>query len=85
MSEEAKIREFLTESYLISEEDKLQDGDSFIEKAVLDSTGVLELVAFLEEAFSVSVDDTELTPENLDSISLVAGFVRRKMASAPTS
>ena len=85
MSEEAKIREFLVESYLLSEEDNVSDQDSFIEKGVLDSTGVLELVAFIEEAFSVSVDDTELTPENLDSINLVAGFVRRKMASAAAS
>ncbi len=83
MSEETKIREFLSESYLISEDDQLQDADSFIEKGVLDSTGVLELVAFIEEAFAVSVEDAELVPENLDSINLVANFVRRKMASAP--
>ena len=80
MTEEAKIRQFLLDSYLMSEDEKVEDDDSFIEKGVLDSTGVLELVAFLEEEFSVKVLDAELTPENLDSIRLVADFVRRKRA-----
>ncbi|HHN74976.1 MAG TPA: acyl carrier protein [Acidobacteria bacterium] len=80
MSEEAKIRQFLLDSYLMSEDENVADTDSFIEKGVLDSTGVLELVAFLEEEFSVKVLDDELTPENLDSIRLVADFVRRKRA-----
>ena len=80
MTEEAKIRQFLLDSYLMSEDEKVEDDDSFIEKGVLDSTGVLELVAFLEEEFSVKVLDDELTPENLDSIRLVADFVRRKRA-----
>ncbi|MDQ7007453.1 MAG: acyl carrier protein [Acidobacteriota bacterium] len=82
MTEEAKIRQFLLDSYLMSEDEKVEDTDSFIEKGVLDSTGVLELVAFLEEEFSVKVLDDELTPENLDSIRLVADFVRRKRAES---
>ncbi len=85
MKEEAKIRAFLLESYLISEDEDVQDGDSFIEKGVLDSTGVLELVAFLEQEFGIKVDDAELTPENLDSIDLVAGFVRQKAAAKAAS
>jgi len=85
MSEESKIRQFLLESYLISEDENVGDADSFIENGVLDSTGVLELVAFLEEQFGVQVLDEELTPENLDSISLVAEFVRKKAAQSAAS
>jgi acyl carrier protein len=53
-------------------------GHAFQSKPVGDSTGVLELVEFLEEDFSISIDDEELVPENLDSINNVAAFLKNK-------
>ena len=63
------IRRFIFENFLFGEpDDSLGDKDSFLEKGVIDSTGILELVAFLEERFGVKIEDEELIPENLDSV-----------------
>lgn len=56
----------------------LADGDSFLEHHVLDSTGFLELIAYLEETYAIQVADDEMVPENLDSIDSVVAFVARK-------
>ena len=74
-----KIREFITENFLFGEANGLNDGTSFLEEGIIDSTGVLELVNFLEEEFSITVDDEELIPENLDSINNVTAFLDGKM------
>ncbi|HEB76332.1 MAG TPA: acyl carrier protein, partial [Nitrospirae bacterium] len=55
------------------------DSDSFLESGIIDSTGVLELVAFLEERYRIDVVDEELIPENLDSIDNLVRFVKAKM------
>jgi acyl carrier protein len=82
---EAKIRHFIVENYLYGENpDSLQDTDSFLARGIIDSAGILELVAFLEESFGITVNDDELLPENLDSISQAAGYVGRKTGSAST-
>lgn len=73
-----KIRAFIIEHFLFGQGGKLGDGDSFLESGVLDSTGVLELVVFLDQAFSVKVDDAELVPDNLDSINAICAFLERK-------
>jgi acyl carrier protein len=77
-TERGKIIEFLASNYLISDESEIADDDSFLEKGILDSTSVLELVAHLEEAFGIEIADDDLTPENLDSISRVIAFVRSR-------
>jgi acyl carrier protein len=77
-TEETRVREFLLQNYLITEEDELGEQESFLEKGILDSTSVLELVAYLETTFGIKVQDEELVPENLDSIARVASFVRHK-------
>ena len=82
MTEETHVRDFLKKNFLFSEDVRLGDEDSFMEKGVLDSTGVLELIAFLESSFGITVEDDELLPDNLDSIARVAAFVRRKRAGA---
>jgi len=56
----------------------LRDDDSFLEKGIIDSTGVLELVAFIEENFGIKVEDEELIPENLDSIDNLVTFINSK-------
>lgn len=75
---EQEIRSYLVESFLLGEEGELSSSDSLLESGVLDSTGVLELVAFLEERFGIVVDNEDLIPDNLDSISNIGAFVRRK-------
>ena len=72
------IRNFIFENFILDAEDQLKDDDSLLEKGVIDSTGVLELVAFIEEKYGFTVEDEELIPENLDSIRNIAEFVRRK-------
>jgi acyl carrier protein len=80
-----KIRKFILTSFLFSDNELLlDDGDSLLERGILDSTGILELVAFLEEEFGATIADDELVPENLDSVSNILGYLERKVASETT-
>ena len=74
-----KIRQFIVENFLFGEDNGLNDDTSFLDEGIIDSTGILELVSFLEEEFSISVEDEELIPENLDSIVNVVAYLERKM------
>jgi acyl carrier protein len=74
-----RLRGFIVENYLFGQDDGLKDTDSFLEKGIIDSTGVLELVAHLQESFGINVEDEELTPDNLDSISNVTSYLARKL------
>ena len=74
-----EIREFIVEAFLFGDESEpFADGDSFMAKGVIDSTGVLELVAFLEENYGVTVDDEEMIPANLDSLDNLVGYIQKK-------
>lgn len=75
-----KIRRFVVSNFLFGEEQDLADDTSLLEKGIVDSTGVLELVAYLEQEFRIKVEDRELVPENLDSILSVVGYLARKLA-----
>lgn len=79
MSEKEKIKDFIIENFLFGNADGLQDDTSFLEEGIIDSTGVLELVTFLEEEFNIKVEDEELIPENLDSINHVTAFLQKKI------
>ncbi|MCC7258757.1 MAG: acyl carrier protein [Gammaproteobacteria bacterium] len=82
MSPEEKLRHYVLETYLFTSDGSvLKNDDSFLDKGIIDSTGVLELVMFIEEQFGVKVDDTELLPENLDSIERLVKFIARKQAA----
>ena len=73
------IRKFIFESFLFdADESALKNDDSFLEQGIIDSTGVLELVEWLEDEFSIQVEDEELIPENLDSVNLLAAFIQKK-------
>jgi len=75
----ATIRQFIFDNFLFdAAEEDLGNDDSFLEKGVIDSTGVLELVEWLEDTFDISVDDEELIPENLDSVNQLAAFITKK-------
>jgi len=83
MSVEQQIREYILENYLFTDEQSaLQSSDSFLEKGILDSTGILEVIYFIEEEFGMSVDDEEMVPENLDSVDNIVAFIGRKQQAA---
>lgn len=73
------IKQFVVENFLFGNTDGLMDDTSFIDDGIIDSTGILELVTFIENEFSIQVKDEELIPENLDSIEKVSRFINRKM------
>lgn len=76
------VRNFILENFLFtSDESALEDGRSLIETGTMDSTGVLELIMFLEESFGFRVADEEMLPENLDSVLKVVEFVGRKQTT----
>jgi len=79
MEHKQAIREFVIENFLFGEANGLKDDTSFLEEGIIDSTGILELVTFIEDEFSITVEDEELIPENLDSIGNVANFLERKI------
>jgi acyl carrier protein len=79
---ESELRLFLAENFLLGDEFRgLPGSASLIEAGIIDSTGVLELVGFLEEAYGIRITDTELVPENLDSIDNIIRFVEAKRNS----
>ena len=81
MTDTQKIRSFILDTFLFTDDPSaLSDDESFLDRGIIDSTGVLELVMFLEEEFGVSVDDADLTPESLDSVRSVGAFLERKRA-----
>ncbi|MCK4795335.1 MAG: acyl carrier protein, partial [Desulfobacteraceae bacterium] len=76
---EQQIRSFIIENFLFGESgNDLKKTDSFLENGIIDSTGVLELISFIEETYDFQVEDEELIPENLDSIATVIAYVQRK-------
>lgn len=72
------VRAFILRNFYIAEPDALANDASLLETGIVDSTGVLEVTAFLEETFGLRIVDVEITPENLDSIDRIARFVVRK-------
>jgi acyl carrier protein len=78
-----KIRAFVTKNFYVADAGSLRDEDSLLDKGIVDSTAVLEVISFLEGTFDITVQDDEMLPENLDSIARIAAFVTRKKAASP--
>lgn len=75
-----KIRAFIHDNFLFREDrDAIADGDSLLDAGLIDSTGILELVAFLEAEFGLAIADADIVPENLDSIERIDAFVATKL------
>jgi acyl carrier protein len=75
-----EVKNFVVANFLFGQDGAgLVEEESFLESGIIDSTGVLELVAFLEQRYGITVADRELLPENLDSIRNVSQFVARKL------
>jgi acyl carrier protein len=80
MSEiKTKVRAFIVENFLYGNDGNLKDETSFLEGGILDSTGVLELVSFLEETFSIHVEGDDLVPENLDSLNNLQVYLEKRI------
>jgi len=77
-----EIRTFVVTNFLFGESGSLQDDTSFMGGGIIDSTGILELVMFIEETYQLKVEPEEMLPENLDSVNRVAAFVARKSEAA---
>jgi len=76
---EAKIKEYIAKNILFSDNGfPYEESASFLEEGIVDSVGIMELVSFVEDSFGVSVADTDVTPENFDSISRLSAYIRRK-------
>lgn len=79
----AKIKDYIIENFLFGDAEPLKDDAmSLLDNGIIDSTGVMELVAFLEGDLGLSIEDEDLVPENLDSVNNLVGFVTRKQAAA---
>ena len=79
MSVNEEVRDYILKNYLFSTDPSaLDDGVSLMQTGVIDSTGVLELILFLQEKFGIVVADEEMVPENLDSVWNIVAFVARK-------
>ncbi|MDH5765141.1 MAG: acyl carrier protein [Gammaproteobacteria bacterium] len=79
MSAENILRSYVLENYLFTDDQSvLSNSDSFLEKGILDSTGILEIINLLDEEFGIVVEDEEMIPENLDSIDNILSFMEKK-------
>jgi acyl carrier protein len=77
---EEELPQFVIDNFLFGQVDgELSNDDSFLEKGMIDSTGVLELVSFLEKKYQIKLEDEELIPENLDSINKVSRFITKRL------
>lgn len=78
----SQVRLYIFDNFIMSgDSGELKDGDSFMERHILDSTGFIELITFLEQAFGVRVEDEEMVPENLDSLNNIENFLHKKKAA----
>jgi acyl carrier protein len=78
MDHKAEIRQFITSNFYVSADAALTDEASLLDRGIIDSTGVMEVVEYLQQSFGIRIEDDELLPENLDSISRIDAFVARK-------
>jgi acyl carrier protein len=77
----SQVRQYVMDNFLMGAGAELGDDDSFMGSHVIDSVGVLELIAFLEQTFGIKVDDDEMLPDNLDSLNGVGRYLQRKLGN----
>ncbi len=80
MEQTEKLKTFIVDNFLFGQADSLGNDTGFFEKGIIDSTGIVELVSFVEETFNIVVEDEELIPENFSSINKVSEFIKRKQS-----
>ena len=82
MTSRQRVKQFIVDNFYVSDAAALRDDTSLIEGGYVDSTGMLELIDFLEKTFAISIAENETVPENLETIDRIVAFVDRK--SRPT-
>ena len=78
---DSRVEKFIVDTFLYGDTKGLSSETSLTEAGIVDSTGILELISFLEKAYSITVKDEELIPENLDSLQQIAQFIRSKVGA----
>lgn len=79
----SQVREFIIDNFLLGTDHRqFLETDSFVKNGIIDSTGILELIQFLELTFGINVSEHETLPENLDSLANVAAYVERKLKNS---
>jgi acyl carrier protein len=73
-----RVRQFILQNFYVADASTLADDTSLLDQGIVDSTGVLEVISFLESSFGIQVADEEMLPDNLDSIARIAAFVQKK-------
>ena len=73
-----QVRTFVTSNFYVADPSTLEDEASLLDRGIIDSTGVLEVIFFIEDKFGVKIEDNEMLPDNLDSIDRIANFIARK-------
>jgi acyl carrier protein len=73
------VRQFIVDNFLFGEDGDLEDGTSFMDQGIIDSTGILELVGFVEQTWDIKVEDEDLVPANLDSIDNLLAFIQTRL------
>jgi acyl carrier protein len=76
-----ELKEFVINNFMFGQGDSLENDTDFFDKGIIDSTGTLELVSFIEEKYNISVLDNELIKENLSSLTKVDEYIKKKLAS----
>lgn len=76
-----QVRAFVTSNFYVADPTALEDATSLLDRGIIDSTGVLEVIFFIEENFGIKVEDSEMLPDNLESIERIAEFICRKRAA----
>ena len=80
-----QVRQFILDNFMMGGTADIPDDASFMERHIIDSTGFLELITFVEESFGIQVGDEEMVPENLDSLNNIERYVQQKRAAAPAA
>ena len=79
---EQTIKNFITENFLVDgDTNQLDNNQSFLESGIIDSTGMMELVSFVEGQYTIKIEDEELIPDNLDSVNNVVRFINKKLVT----
>jgi acyl carrier protein len=79
MQRAAQVRNFIVENFLFGAVDQIRDDESFLDSGIVDSTGVLQLIDFLEETYGIAIANEDATPDNLDSIDKISAYLARRL------
>jgi acyl carrier protein len=83
MSIEKTLRQYVLNNYLFTDDESaLVNGDSFLERGIIDSTGILEMISYINKEYKIVISDDEMIPENLDSINNLVAFITRKLGKS---